>query len=1030
MKQFVIEGTVSLDLQEIKRLLKETTAFSILSEDELDDFAASCELAHYTLGQTICRKGDHSDSFFIVYSGRARVVGENANGEEVSVGILTRGNSFGEQGLLTNTERQFTVRAAGDLVLLRLTEQEFESILPRHPELETYFKNYISENSIRNFLKLCTVFAPLSPADIRSLLSCLHTKEYEKGATVVKEGEPGDAYYIIRSGSATVVLESQGNRVVRHLKTGDGFGELALLTGHPRAATVITNEPSSLFRLEKNDFDRLITSAPQVKEAVVSMVSGYSEAVIREADSTSTQNGADTLSTPELPAAPPMKADDYKPKRAKKYPALLQFSETDCGAASLAMILRYYGKHVSINRLRELANVGRDGASLYSLSEAAEALGFEARGVRVSPDHLQKVELPAIAHWEGFHYIVLYEVTPTHVIVADPAMGLRRLTQEEFSKGWTGYLLLMKPTPKMEEVEETPSSFGKFWPILKPYRGLLIEIGIATLLLQLFGLASPIFTQVIIDRVLVHKSVSMLNTMLVGMMLIAVFQAVTISLRQYLMVHTARRIDLTMVVGFYQHLLSLPLRFFEERKVGDILKRLQENAKIRHILTGKALGVILDCFMMIVYIALMFFYSAKLALLAMAFMPGYVILTLMMTPVLRRQFRESFIRLSEAESHVVESVTGIGTVKATAAERRIRWRLEGLLVKALNVEFRGAMTNTAATGFAAVLQTLQTVVLFWYGAHLVLAEELSIGQLVAFNVLVANITRPVLNLIDLWRDFQEVKIAFERLDEVLDAKPEQDANQRGAMRLPPIKGHIKFENVTFRYPSRPDKNILQNIDLEVLPGQTVALVGRSGAGKTTFASLLLRLHEPTSGKILIDGYDTKQVTLNSLRAQIGVVPQEVFLFSGTIRENIAFGEQDARLEEVVGAAMLAGAHEFISELPLGYETEIGERGQSMSGGQRQRIAIARAIYKKPRILIFDEATSALDTESERAIQQNLTHILKDRTTFIIAHRLSTVQNADLIIVLDQGHIVEAGNHYALMEQRGLYYYLNSQQLEV
>jgi ATP-binding cassette subfamily B protein len=368
-------------------------------------------------------------------------------------------------------------------------------------------------------------------------------------------------------------------------------------------------------------------------------------------------------------------------------------------------------------------------------------------------------------------------------------------------------------------------------------------------------------------------------------------------------------------------------------------------------------------------------------------------------------------------------------VKATAAERRIRWKLEGLIVKSLNVQFRSALWGMGTILVGNLLQTLSIVLLFWYGAHLVINGELSVGQLVAFNLLGGNVTRPILSVVDLWREFQEINIAFERLSDVFDVKPEEDPQGHALIKMPGIRGHIKFDNVTFRYPTRPDKNALQNISLEILPGQTVALVGRSGSGKTTFANMLLRLHQPNEGRIFIDGYDLRQVSISSLRSQIGVVPQDVFLFSGTIRENIAFGDPDAPLERVVGAAMLAGAHEFVSELPLGYATRIGERGQSLSGGQKQRIAIARALFKQPHILVFDEATSALDSESERAIQQNLDQILKDRTTLIIAHRLSTVRNADRIIVMDRGAIVEQGDHYSLMREKGMYYYLNSQQLE-
>ena len=1014
-----------MDLSELKGLLKDTTVFAILSDEELQRFADRFELVHYTLGQAVCRAGDEADAFYIVYSGRARVVGQNQQGEEVTVGTLTRGNYFGEQGLLSDSRRHYTVRAAGDLALLRLHKADFDRLLREHPELRDYFEKYISDTSVRNFLKLCTVLSPLSPNEIRDLLGCLQVREFGAGDAIVKEGDEGDAFYILRSGSAKVIKESQNGKVLNHLKPGDAFGELALLTGQPRAASVITNEPSSAFRLEKSDFDRIIASAPKLKEALVNVAAGYSQVAVREEAAVST---VPVVSPPEFPTAPPPEEPVYRPRRARRYPALLQISETDCGAACLSMILRYFGKHVSINRLRDLANVSREGATLYSVAEAAETLGFHTRGIRASYDHLLKCELPAVAHWEGFHYIVLYEARPDRVVVADPGIGLRRLTREEFEKGWTGYLLLLTPTAKLEGVEESKTTIGRYLPLIKPYWKLLFEIFLASLVLQTFGLATPIFTQVIVDKVLVHKSVSMLNILLVGMIIVSLFQAATVALRQYIMVHTTRRIDLEMVVTFYRHLLSLPMRYFEERKVGDILKRFGENAKIRELLTGRALGVLLDCIMIVVYLGMMFYYNAKLTLVALVFIPGYVLLTLAMTPIMVRQYRESFEKASEAESHMVESVTGVGTVKATASERNIRWKWEGLMVKSLNVQFRTAMTGMGAYAAASVLQTFNTVFLFWYGAHLVINGELSVGQLVAFNALVGNVTHPILNIIDLWDDFQEVKIALERLNDVFDAKPEENATKQ-PIHIPTIRGHIKFENVTFRYPTRADKNALQNINLEIYPGQTVALVGRSGAGKTTFASLLLRLHEPNEGRIFIDGYDTRQVSISSLRSQIGVVPQDVFLFSGTIRENIAFGQPDAPLEEVVGASMLAGAHEFVSELPLGYETKIGERGQSLSGGQKQRIAIARALFKKPRILIFDEATSALDTESERAIQQNLDNILKDRTTFIIAHRLSTVRNADLIIVLDHGNVVEVGNHYSLMEQRGLYYYLNSQQIE-
>ncbi len=1016
--------TADVSVNELRTLLQDTGVFSLLSDKELEQLTYRFRPVDYSFGQPVCRAGESAEAFFLIRSGQARVVAETDEGREVTLEVLKRGNSFGEKGLVTESRQPSTIRAMGELALLRLSRRDFERVLDDYPYLKGYLERASAETSIRDFLKRCARFSPLSAHEISDLLSCLQERDFARGEVIYREGQPADGFYILRSGSVKVVQEGERARTLELIKPGEAFGELALIASQARTTTAIAQEPSSGFRLEKSDFDRFMVSSAAFKTAMVTLASGYSDLPADEIAP------ARQVHTGELPPASPRPDERaYHSRRSRRYPALLQLSETDCGAACLAMILRYYGKQVSINRVRNLVNVGRDGATLHSLAEAAEMLGFHTRGIRADYSHLEKVDLPAIVHWEGFHFVVLYEVGAHHVVIADPSLGLRRLTREEFIKGWTGYLLCLSPTPKLEDIEESKPTIGRFLTLLKPYRRLMIEIFAASAVLQLFGLASPIFTQVIVDKVLVHKNVPMLNLMITGMLFIVVFQTATTALRYYLMVHTTQRLDLQMVVNFYRHILSLSLRYFEERKVGDILKRFNANTHIRELLTGRALSVVLDLMMISVYLALMCYYNAKLTMVALAFLPGYAALVLAITPKLKRQYREAFVRSAEADSSMVEAVSGVATIKANATERRVRWKLEGLMVKALNVQFRSALLGIAGQSIGNVLQLLSTISLLWYGAHLVMTDELSIGQLVAFNVLAGSVTRPILGIIDLWNEFQQVVVEVEQLNDVFDAQPEEDGKDGARIHLPSTRGHIRFTNVTFRYPTRPDKNALQNIQLEIQPGQTVALVGRSGAGKTTFANLLLRLHEPNEGHISIDGYDLKQLSLSSLRSQIGVVPQDIFLFSGTIRENIAFGNSDASLKEVVGAAMLAGAHEFISELPLGYETRIGERGQSLSGGQRQRIAIARALYRRPRILIFDEATSALDTESERAIQQNLRQILKDRTTLIIAHRLSTVRQADLIVVLDRGTIIEMGTHDSLMSQRGTYYYLNGEQFQ-
>ncbi len=1012
--------TPGLSSKAIAQILRENPVFSLLDESEIQNVALKMTPVQFKVGQPVFLAGEPGDSFYVVVSGRARVVGRLDSGTETTVAALSKGQSFGEHSLLNDSVRAYTVRAAEDLLVLRLAKSDFIAMVADRRELKRFFQDYIADTSLRNFLKLCSVFSPLAPNEIREVLDCMHPVDYAAGQTIVREGDAGDAFFILKSGEARV---EKAGRVLKVLRPGDGFGELALLTGAPRAADVVASEPCSVFRLGKPDFERLVADKPKMRQAFVSLASGYSAEALRN-DEPQMEEGS-----PELAAAPETEYETGKGKRRKKFPALLQHNEMDCGAACLAMILRYYGKNVGINRLRNLVNVTQEGATLQSVADGAEALGFQARGLRTDMANLSLVPLPAIAHWEGYHYIVLVDVKPNRITVADPGIGLRYFKPEEFEKGWTGYILQLEWTSQVNAVEESKSTFARYLPMVQQYKGLLIEILLASLLMQLFSLAMPIFTQVLVDRVLVQHSDQMLNGLLVGMLVIALFQAFTSLIREYLIVHTARRIDLQMAVAFYRHALSLPLRFFEDRKVGDILLRFEENAKIRHLLTGRTLTAILDASMVVLYLALMFVYSVKLAVVALAFIPLYFLLSKLVTPIMTRLSREWFSRSSDSQSKLVESISGIGTVKATATERQIRWRWETSTVRAMNTHFKSSMMQVGAVSAATFIEVVNTTVILWYGARLVMANQLSVGQLMAFYALAFGITRAILNIVALYDDFTEAKIAVERLNDVFETEPEEDLGKNTPVRLPRLQGHVQFENVTFRYPSRLNRNALQNVTLDIKPGQTVALVGRSGAGKSTFANLLLRLHAPTEGKVLIDGYDLQQAAIGSLRTQVGVVPQDVFLFSGTIRENIALGDADAPMEEVVGAAMLAGAHDFISQLPLGYQTVIGERGQSLSGGQKQRIAIARALYTKPRILIFDEATSALDVESERAIQNNLDNILRDRTTIIIAHRLSTVRNADLIVVLDQGVVMETGNHQSLMEKQGLYYYLNSQQLE-
>ena len=724
---------------------------------------------------------------------------------------------------------------------------------------------------------------------------------------------------------------------------------------------------------------------------------------------------------------PKQRVGHFWQRMIRRYPFFAQQSASDCGAACLVMVSRYWGKRFSINRLRDIANVDRSGASLRGLSAAAETIGFSTRPVKASLDQLAKQKLPAIVHWEGKHYIVLYEINKRNVIVADPAIGQRTLTHAEFKAKWTGYTLLVQPTVLLKDAKETTTPFWQFFELIKPHSVVMLEVVVASIFIQIFGLVTPLFTQLILDRVVVQRSELTLTAVGLGLLIFSLFRVAIVGLRQYLLFHTANKLDLALIVGFIRHTLRLPMSFFESRYVGDIISRVQENRKIQRFLSGDALSILLDVLTVFIYVGLMFWYSWKMALLALVIVPPFFLLALIATPFLQRVSREIFHAVANESSYLIEALTGVRTVKSTAVEQTVRWHWEELLQKEVKTNFSAQVISNGLQIFSNTIQAVASTALLWFGASLVIQNELTIGQLVAFNMLVGNIITPFQRLTVLWNQLQEVVIATERINDVLDAEPEEDLQHQVRQLLPELRGHIRFEKLTFRYHKESDVNLLENLTFEIQPGQMVALVGRSGSGKTTISKLVLGLYPPTDGNLFIDGLDITSISLRSLRQQVGVVDQDTFLFGSTIRENISLGHPGATLEEVMEAAQLAGADEFIKKLPMGYETQIGEGGGLLSGGQRQRIAIARALLGNPRLLIFDEATSHLDTESERIIQRNLNTILKGRTALVIAHRLSTVRNADLILVLDKGVLIESGTHEALMAKRGHYFYLNQQQ---
>ncbi len=893
----------------------------------------------------------------------------------------------------------------------------------------------------------------ISRNQLNKVLGCtLSEKEFSRLRQQIKLIEPEvglfwettqaeAGLYIVVGGKSRLV--NQANEKICTLEVGDTFGECQFFPNETfEFYGVRAGLKTQLCYLSPEFLFPLVRQYPQIREHF------YRKAQERNYQLNPTNSVQKTIELalnlpPEKPTprsakivnkayfpSPTQRVGHLLQKVWRRYPFYAQQSGSDCGAACLAMIARYWGKKLSINRLRDMANVDRNGASLRGLCHSAETIGFTTRPVKASLDQLAKQQLPAIAHWEGKHYIVVYEITKKEVIIADPGIGQKNITHQEFREKWTGYTLLLTPTVSLKDTKESTTPFWQFFELMKPHGLVIFEIFIASLFIQIFGLITPIFTQLILDRVVVQRSDVTLLAVGLGLIIFGLFKVAMVGLRQYLLDHTANKIDITLIVAFINHTLRLPLGFFESRYVGDIISRVQENRKIRQFLTGEALSILLDLITVFIYVGLMWWYSWKMALLSLAIVPPFAVLALIATPFLKRISREIFGEMVKEQSYLIEALSGVRTVKSSAVERSVRWHWEELLHKEITTQFSGQIIGNRLQIFSNTIEALATTGLLWYGAWLVIQNQLTIGQLVAFNMLFGNVISPFQRLTVLWEQLQEVVIAVERLNDVLDYEPEEDLQQQSRQILPRIQGNIRFDNVTFRYHPESDINVLENLSFEIKPGQTVALVGRSGSGKTTISKLVLGLYPATDGKVLIDGQDINSLSLSSLRQQIGVVDQDTFLFGGTIRENIALAHPDSTLEEIIQAAKLAGAHEFIEKLPMGYETQIGEGGGMLSGGQRQRLAIARGLLGNPRLLILDEATSHLDAESERIIQRNLNSILRHQTTLVIAHRLSTVRKADLILVLDHGVLIESGTHEALMAKRGHYYYLNQQQLDV
>lgn len=714
----------------------------------------------------------------------------------------------------------------------------------------------------------------------------------------------------------------------------------------------------------------------------------------------------------------------------KRYYCVKQHDITDCGAACLATISKQYGRKTSIAKIREVAGTDKQGTNILGLIKAAEKLGFTAKGVKGNQEaFFSQFPLPCIAHvvvnGSLLHYVVIHKITKKQVVIADPAKGIVKKTPEEFFKEWTGILVFLVPDANFEKGNDTKGIFARFTYLLKPQKKLLANIFVASLLYTVMGILTSFYFQMLMDTILPNGLYQTLTIISIGVIVLYLFKTLLNAFRSQLMLYLSQRIDIPLILGFYQHLMKLPMNFFGTRKIGEIVSRFNDASKIRDTISNATLTIMIDTLMAIAGGVMLCVQNAKLFGITVIMLALYAAIVFSFNRPVKKVNQEMMEENAQLTSYLVESLEGIETVKSFTAERKANGETEQKFVKLLKSVFKGGFIGNAENSLAAGVAAVGGVVILWVGALFVLNGSMSIGQLLTFNALLAYFLDPVKNLIGLQPQIQTAVVASDRLGQILDLAPEFDENEERKLMPESLQGDISFRNVDFRYGTR--KLVLEGINLDIKQGEKIALVGESGSGKTTLAKLLMNFYTPEKGEIQINGIDIRDINREKLREHIAYISQDIFLFSGTIHENMLLGNGDATLDDVIEACKMSHAHDFINDMPLRYETMLEENGANLSGGQKQRLAIARALLKHPDILIMDEATSNLDSITEKAIEKTINELTNGITTILIAHRLSTIMRCDKIFVVDKGKIIESGSHQNLLAEKGFYYNLWKEQ---
>ena len=953
-------------------------AFRGLSEAAASKLEQAARVLRFELGRQLCDGVDISARVLVILQGQARMVGRH-NGRLTTVGKFGPGSVIGAASLLCGKPCE-NVLAAEEVICCAVPD-------------ELWHELYAGETSFRDWCD-----QQLWPQELLMLLEVLEENTAETDSSALEKLE--EALQMAERCPADAAAVDAALAAGKTLYVTSAWGDLTIGQPITASADLPGCEPFAL---------RLV-ALPAPDQAV---------------DAPGPLVPVETIQDAEV--LPPVSS--YSPERnvvdnLRVIRADGALQETLACFQMLAQLMKLPFRRDSIEKVLQ-DNLRRGlTPNLQLCGQLAASLGLHVMAARVPSVAGTRLQVPSMLPWQGGFALVVAS-NEQGLKLASPKQGMVTLNPNELAEQFPeGIELLL-----MERSNATPDQkFGPgwFWPALKRYRGVLTQVLAASFVVQLFTLANPLLIQVIIDKVISQRSLDTLQVLGIALVVVTILEGVLGSLKTFLFAETTNRIDQRLGAEVIDHLLRLPLGYFDRRPVGELGTRVAELEKIRNFLTGQALTTILDAAFSVIYIAVMVIYSWLLTLIALSVLPIQIGLTILGAPLFRRQFRAAAEENAKTQSHLVEVLTGIQTVKAQNVEMVSRWRWQEFYSQYIARTFEKTITGTALNQTSQVLQKISQLMVLWIGASMVLSGDLTLGQLIAFRIISGYVTQPLLRLSTIWQNIQELRVSFERLADVIDTPEESDEVDKSKVMLPPLLGEVRFDNLSFRFrPGQPE--VLKDVNLEIPSGTFVGIVGQSGSGKSTLMKLLPRLYEPGEGRILIDGYDINKVELYSLRRQIGIVPQDPLLFSGTVSENIALTNPEASSEEIVRAARLANAHDFIMELPSGYSTPVGERGASLSGGQRQRVAIARTLLSNPKLLVMDEATSALDYETERKVCDNLLVNLEDQTVFFITHRLSTIRQADVIVMLHQGAVVEVGTHDELMQHRGRYYALYRQQ---